>query len=339
MGITTFPPDEPSGIVGSMPADPRSSPRSSVASETSIAGDSRPAPPRPGPASTPTRRDRRVGLAWGLVGVVAFSVTLPATRAAVAHLDPVFVGLGRAVVAAVLAATALAATRSPRPTIAQMRELAVVALGVVVGFPLLSAYAMRQVPASHGAVLTGLLPLATAGAAAWLAHERPRRRFWGWAAFGSAVVVAYALWRGGGAPHAADLLLVGAVAAAAIGYAKGAALSRTLPGWQDISWALVLSAPFLAVPTWLAADARLASAPWTAWAGFAYVAAVSMYLGFFAWYRGLAQGGIAAVGQVQLLQPFLTIVAAALLLGEALDPLTFVAAGLVIASIAMGRRG
>ena len=287
----------------------------------------------------PSARDRRVGLAWGFVGVAAFSVTLPATRAAVAHLDPVFVGLGRAVVAALLAGCVLAWTRSPWPTRRQWRDLAVVAFGVVVGFPLLSAYAMRQVPASHGAVLTGLLPLATAAAAAWLAHERPGARFWFWAAFGSLVVAAYALWRGGGAPHFADLLLVGAVAAAAIGYAKGATLSRTLAGWQVISWALVLSAPFLVVPTWLAADARTASAPWTAWAGFAYVAAVSMYLGFFAWYRGLAQGGIAAVGQVQLLQPFLTIVASALLLGEALDPLTFVAAGLVIVSIALGRRG
>jgi len=301
--------------------------------------DDPPKTPRPRPAITPTARDRRVGLAWGLVGVAAFSVTLPATRAAVAHLDPVFVALGRAVVAAVLAAIGLAAARSPRPTWTQLQDLAIVALGVVVGFPLLSAYAMRQVPASHGAVLTGLLPLATAGAAAWLAHERPGARFWVWAAFGSVVVAAYALWRGGGAPHVADLLLVGAVAAAAVGYAKGATLSRTLGGWQVISWALVLSAPFLLVPTWLAADARVASAPWTAWAGFAYVAVVSMYLGFFAWYRGLAQGGIAAVGQVQLLQPFLTIVASALLLGEALDPLTFVAAALVIASIALGRRG
>jgi drug/metabolite transporter (DMT)-like permease len=197
---------------------------------------------------------------------------------------------------------------------------------------------MREVPASHGAVLTGLLPLATAAAAAWLAHERPSARFWVWAGFGSAVVVAFALWQGGGSPHLADLLLVGAVAAAAIGYARGATLSRTLGGWQVISWALVLSAPVLVVPTWLTADARTLAAPWSAWAGFAYVAVVSMYLGFFAWYRGLAQGGIAAVGQIQLLQPFLTLVASALLLGEPLDPLTFVAAALVIVAIAMGRR-
>jgi drug/metabolite transporter (DMT)-like permease len=286
----------------------------------------------------PTPHDRHAGLAWGFAGVAAFSLTLPATRAAVGHLDPTFVGLGRAIVAATLAAIALAVARAPRPTGRQWRDLAIVALGVVVGFPLLSAWAMRQVPASHGAVLTGLLPLATAGAAAWLAHERPGPRFWRWAGFGSAVVVAFALWQGGGAPHAADLLLVGAVVAAGIGYAKGATLSRALGGWQVISWALLLAAPLLVVPTWMAADARTLDAPWTAWAGFAYVSVVSMYLGFFAWYRGLAQGGIAAVGQVQLLQPFLTLVASGLLLGEGLDPLTFVAAALVIVAIAMGRR-
>ena len=275
---------------------------------------------------------------YGLVGVAAFSLTLPAMRVAVAHLDPLFVGLGRAVVAAVLAAAVLAATRAPRPRGAQWRDLLIVAGGVVVGFPVLTAYAMRHVDASHGAVLTGLLPLATAGCAAWLAHERPSRRFWVWAAFGSAVVVAFALWRGGGTAHAADLLLVGAVAAAAVGYAKGASLARALGGWQVISWALVLSAPLLIVPTALVVDSRLASAPPAAWAAFAYVSLVSMYLGFFAWYRGLAQGGIAAVGQVQLLQPVFTILASAVLLAEPLDPLTFLAATMVIVAIAMGRR-
>lgn len=288
--------------------------------------------------AAPTPRDRRVGFAYGLVGVTAFSLTLPAMRLAVAHLDPLFVGLGRAVVAAALAGGVLAVTRSPRPRGRQWRDLALVALGVVVGFPVLSAYAMRHVDASHGAVLTGLLPLATAGCAAWLAHERPARRFWFWALFGSAVVVGYALWRGGGAPHPADALLVGAVAAAALGYAKGATLSRELGGWQVISWALVLSVPFLIVPSALSIDARAASAPASAWIAFAYVSLVSMYLGFFAWYRGLAQGGIASVGQTQLLQPILTIIASAAILAEPLDPLTFAAAALVIVAIAMGRR-
>ena len=207
------------------------------------------------------------------------------------------------------------------------------------GFPLFSAYAMRHVPASHGAVVIGLLPLATAVAGALLAHERPSPRFWACALAGSAVVAGFALWEGGGALQLADLLLVGAVISAAIGYAEGGRLSRTLGGWQVISWALVLAAPFAAIPTWLSLDARMAAAPWTAWAAFAYVAAVSMYLGFFAWYKGLALGGIAAVGQVQLLQPFFTLFASALLLGERLDAATFVAAALVVATIAVGRRG
>jgi drug/metabolite transporter (DMT)-like permease len=196
---------------------------------------------------------------------------------------------------------------------------------------------MRHVPASHGAVVVGLLPLATAAAGAWLAHERPSRRFWLCAIAGSAVVVAFAAWKGAGALHVADALLVGAVLAAAVGYAEGARLTRELGGWQVISWALVLSAPVLAWPAWRSLG-DTSGVPPEAWIAFAYVAVVSMYLGFFAWYRALALGGIAAVGQMQLLQPFLTIAFSALLLGETIDAATFVAAALVIASIALGRR-
>jgi drug/metabolite transporter (DMT)-like permease len=285
-----------------------------------------------------TADDRRAGLLWGFVGVAAFAVTLPAMRIAVASLDPVFVGLGRAVVAAVLATIALAVTRQPWPPREVWPRLAIVAFGVVIGFPLLSAWAMRYVPSSHGAVVVGLLPLATAAAGAWLAHERPSRRFWPCAIAGRVVVVAFALSPGGGSLHIADLLLIGAVASAAIGYAEGARLTRIIGGWQVISWALVLSTPFLAWPSWLAAKGA-AEAPWIAWVAFLYVAIVSMYLGFFAWYRALAQGGIAAVGQLQLLQPFLTFAFAALLLDERLDPSMFVAAALVVATIALGRRG
>jgi drug/metabolite transporter (DMT)-like permease len=281
---------------------------------------------------------QRTGFAYGLAGVAAFSLTLPATRVAVVDLDPGFVGLGRALVAAVLAAIVLAATRTPFPGRAALPRLAIVAAGVVVGFPLLSAWAMRYVPAAHGAVVIGLLPLATALAGAWLAHERPSPRFWLAAVFGSAVVVGFALWQGGGVPQAADLLLLLAVASAAIGYAEGGRLARTLGGWQVISWALLLSAPLLAVPVWQAWGRHPAAVSGMAWAGFAYVSVVSMFLGFFAWYRGLALGGIAAVGQVQLLQPFLTIFASAWLLGERIDAATLVAAALVIVSIAAGRR-
>jgi drug/metabolite transporter (DMT)-like permease len=292
----------------------------------------------PALSHTPTENDRRLGYLFGFVGVASFSLTLPATRLAVAALDPVFVGLGRAVVAAVLAAIVLAVRHAPWPGWALLPRLALVAGGVVVGFPLFSAWAMRSAPAAHGAVVIGLLPLATAMAGAWIAHERPSRSFWLCATFGSTVVAVFALWRGGGAPQAADGLLILAVASAAIGYAEGGRLARTMPGWQVICWALVIAAPVVAIPTALAADARLLTAPASAWAGFAYVSVVSMFLGFFAWYRGLAQGGIAAVGQLQLVQPFLTIFASAWLLGERIDVATIVAAGLVITSIALGRR-
>ena len=284
------------------------------------------------------RHDRRRGLLFGFLGVASFSLTLPATRVAVAGLDPVFVGLGRAVVAAALAAIVLIVTRTRWPGRTHLPGLALVAAGVVVGFPLFSAWALRRVPASHGAVVIGILPLATAIAGAWLAHERPSRIFWISAVLGSAVVIGFAIHKGGGTPQAADGLLALAAAAAAIGYAEGGRLARTIGSWQVICWALVIAAPFVLVPTVLATDTRLATASAAAWVGFAYVSVVSMFLGFFAWYRGLALGGIAAVGQVQLLQPFLTIFASAFLLGESVDVATFVAAALVLASIAIGRR-
>ncbi len=290
------------------------------------------------PSGAPHAADRRRGLIYGLLGVASFSLTLPATRIAVAGLDPVFVGLGRAVIAAALAAVVLVVTRTPWPGRRLLPRLACVAAGVVVGFPLFSALAMRYVPASHGAVIIGILPLATALAGAWLAHERPSRKFWIGAVCGSVVVVGFALWTGGGAPQPADGLLALAAIAAAVGYAEGGRLARTLGGWQVICWALVLASPFVAIPTFLVMDARLATAPTSAWVGFAYVSVVSMFLGFVAWYRGLAAGGIAAVGQIQLLQPFLTIFASAWLLGETIEPGTFAAAAAVVASIAIGRR-
>ncbi len=295
----------------------------------------------PATAITPTLphpADRRRGLLYGLIGVACFSLTLPATRVAVSGLDPVFVGLGRAVVAAILAGGTLLVLRVRWPGRAVLRSLAVVAAGVVVGFPLFSAWAMRHVPAAHGAVVIGILPLATALAGAWLAHERPTPVFWLCSVAGSAVVVGFAVWQGGGAPQPADGLLLAAVAAAAIGYAEGGRLARSLPGWQVISWALVLSAPVVLAVTLVATGGRVPAATPAAWAGFAYVSVISMFVGFFAWYRGLALGGIAVVGQTQLLQPFLTLFASALLLGEPLEPATFVAAGLVIAAIAVGRR-
>ena len=283
-----------------------------------------------------TARDENLGYLLGLLAVVAFAVTLPATRVAVRALDPVFVGLGRAVGAAVLAGAFLLLTQQRLPSREQLKSLAVVAGGVVVGFPLLSAWPMRHVDASHGGVVLGMLPLATAATGALFSGERPSTRFWVCAVIGSALVAGYSLTQSRGALALADVALVGAVISAAIGYAEGARLSRTMGGLQVISWALVLSAPVLLVPVLLAAPSTL-DLPGESWAGFVYVMVISQFLAFIPWYRGLALGGIARVGQTQLLQPFLTILAASLLLGEPGDIVTWMVAALVVAVVAIGR--
>jgi len=278
--------------------------------------------------------------AWilGLLGVAIFSLSLPMTRIAVAELPPVFVGPGRAVLAAVPAAILLLLTRQRWPDRREWLGLAIVALGVVLGFPLLSAWAMQRVEASHGAVVLGILPLATAVFAAALAGERPSLGFWIVAAAGSALVVIFALDDAGTLAWA-DLALLGAVFSAGLGYAEGARLSRALGGWQVISWALVLSAPFLAVPVALAApEVDWGSLSWQTWGAFAYVSFFAQYLGFFAWYRGLRLGGIARIGQVQLLQAFMTIAFAALLNGEVVGWRTIAFAAAVVGCVAIGRR-
>lgn len=279
-----------------------------------------------------------LGLFYGFIGVFSFSLTLPATRAAVADLDPVLVGLGRGVVAAILAAIVLRVTHQPRPSQRQGQGLVGVALGVVLGFPLLSAWAMARLPAAHGAVVLGLLPLATAIAGVLRAGDRPSLGFWIASAIGSATVVSFGIWSGAGTLQLADLALLGAVIAAAFGYAEGGRLAQQLGSWQVICWGLVLAGPLEAIPMAVTTDWSSVTASTTAWIGFAYVTLVSQFLGFFAWYHGLSLGGVARVGQVQLLQPFMTIVASALLLGETITPVTVAAAGLVIASVAIGRR-
>lgn len=262
--------------------------------------------------------DEHRGMLLGLLGVAMFSLTMPFTRMAVAELDPVFVALGRALGAALLAAAWLAWRRAPLPPRHALMPLALVAGGCIVGFPLLTSIALRTLPAAHGALLVGVLPLVTALYAALRGHERPSTGFWGMALLGSGLVVAYALVQGGGSLLPADLLVFGAVVAAAVGYAEGGHLSRSLGGPETICWALVLAAPvLLPVLLWHGLPA-LGGVGMASWIGFAYVTAVSMFVGFFFWYRGLALGGVARVGQVQLLQPFMSLVGAALLLGEAL---------------------
>lgn len=278
------------------------------------------------------------GYLLGLLAVVFFGLTLPATRIAVAALDPVFVGLGRALVAALLAGAILLVTRQPWPTCAQFARLLLVAAGVVVGFPLFSAIAMQTAPASHGGVVLGILPLATAVAGAVFAGERPSMGFWICGFVGAALVTVFALWDGGAELHVADSLLVAAMVSAAIGYAVGGDLSRTLGSWQVICWALIVSIPITAAATVLTFPESPGCVPAASWQAFFYVAVFSQLVGFFAWNAGLVLGGIARVGQTQLLQPFVTIAASALLLGEAIGMRTVGFAVLVVAVVAVGRQ-
>lgn len=295
---------------------------------------------RPG-RSGPGMSDESAGMLLGLAGVALFSLTLPFTRMAVAGLEPVFVALGRALVAALLAGIWLLWKRAPLPPRSALWPLAMVSLGCVIGFPWLTSIALRSLPASHGAVLVGILPLATALVSALRGNEKPSLGFWLTAMAGSAIVIGFALRQSGGSFHQADLLMFGAVAAAAVGYAEGGKLSQSMGGQQVISWALILSVPLvLPLVAWLAWPqlGQMAGAGARAWIGFAYVSVFSMFIGFFFWYRGMARGGIARVGQVQLLQPFMTLAGAWLLLGEPLDMANIGFALAVIAVVAIGRR-
>ncbi|MGW5648459.1 DMT family transporter [Saccharopolyspora sp. NPDC003752] len=282
------------------------------------------------------------GLWWGLLGVAAFSFTVPFTRVAVESggMSPLFIGSARAVIAALLAAAALAITKQRLPRGIQWGRVAVVAGGVVVGFPVLTSFALTTAPASHGAVVIAVLPAATAVMAVIRGHERPPMAFWIMAAVGAVAAVVFAALQGGGLSslHWSDLLLFGAVVAAAIGYAEGGLLARELGAWQTVSWALVLSAPLMIALTGISIAGQVPSGTATEWAAFAYLAVVSMFLGFFAWYRGLAIGPMAQVSQVQLAQPVMTISWAALFLHEELTWPTVLGGIAVIACAAIAVR-
>ncbi|MGD8194521.1 DMT family transporter [Herbiconiux sp. P18] len=306
--------------------------------------------PTAAPLLSREQRGATPGLAWGFVGVLAFSFTLPFTRIAVATLDPLFVGAGRALVAAVLAGVVLTATRSRLPARRLWPRILVVAGGVVLGFPFLTSFALQSAPAAHGAVVIGLLPAATAVVAVLRARERPSRMFWVASVAGAMAVVGFTVLASGGfgGLHASDLLLLGAVVAAAVGYAEGGLLAREMGSWQVICWALVAAAPVMAVLTGVSIAAHplfgagagggAGATGLDGWLAFGYVSVVSMFLGFFAWYRGLGIGPIASVSQMQLVQPVLTIAWAALLLGEALTPLTLAGAVAVVACAALAVR-
>lgn len=274
----------------------------------------------------------------GFIGVLIFAGSLPATRAAVADLDPTFLTAARASIAALLGLVMLLALRQRRPARADVAALLVVALGVVVGFPLLTALALQHVSSAHSIVFLGLLPLSTALFGVLRGGERLRPAFWGFSLLGSASVAGYALLSGGQASLQGDLLMLAAVLVCGLGYAEGARLSRTLGGWQVISWALVLSLPLMLPLLWLRWPSTLADVGNPAWLGLGYVSVFSMLVGFMFWYRGLAQGGIAAVGQLQLLQPFFGLGLAALLLHEQVSAAMLLVTLCAVACVAGAKR-
>ena len=295
----------------------------------------------PSVATAASKADVSRGMALGLAGVLMFALSIPMTRLAggsaqAPQLDPAFVAFGRAAVAGVLSLAYLWATGARRPRGSEWRLLAFTAAGVVFGWPLLLGLAVRQVDAVHASVVSGVLPLATAVIAALVLRQRPSAGFWACAVAGLALVIGFAAWRGAGGLEAADGLLLAAVVCASAGYVSGARLSAGLTAEQVICWVLVISLPLtapLAVLTW----PRLPVAA-SAWAGFAYVSLFSMWIGFFAWYRGLALGGTLRVSQVQVLQPFLSMLFAVPLLGERLDAMTVAFAAAVLAVVWLGKR-
>jgi drug/metabolite transporter (DMT)-like permease len=252
----------------------------------------------------------------GMIGVAIFAGSLPATRAAVADFDPLFLTCARASIAAELGAVLLVLLRQPWPPRAHLLPLAITAAGVVAGFPLLTALALQHVTSAHSIVFLGLLPLCTAIFAVLRGGERPRPLFWLFSLLGAACVTGFAASSVAAASLRGDALMLAAVVVCGLGYAEGARLTRTLGGWQVISWALVLALPVMLPLALIMRPPSFAHVTVAAWAGLAYVSVFSMLIGFMFWYRGLAQGGIAAVGQLQLFQPFMGFGLAALLLHE-----------------------
>ena len=278
------------------------------------------------------------GWGSGLLGVIIFSGSLPATRIAVGGFSPLFLTSARAVIAALLGATMLAALRQKRPAPSDLASLAIVALGVVVGFPLLTALALQHFNSAHSIVFIGLLPLATAIFGVLRGGERPKPAFWLFSTLGSLSVVGFALTQSGSASLVGDLLMVAAILLCGLGYVEGATSSRRLGGWQVISWALLLALPVMAIVALATLPAAWGDISLPVWAGLAYVSVFSMLVGFVFWYRGLAIGGIAGVGQLQLLQPFLGLALAGLLLHEPVAGTMIAVTAIVVVCVAGAKR-
>jgi len=255
----------------------------------------------------------------GLLGVIIFSASLPATRIAVSGFSPLFLTSARAVIAAALGIALLIALKQSRPSRADFLSLVIVAIGVVVGFPLLTALALQHITSAHSIVFIGLLPFSTAIFGVLRGGERPKPLFWLFSSLGSLTVAAFALTQSAETSLQGDLLMVAAIMVCGLGYAEGAVLSRRLGGWQVISWALVLALPFMIGLALATLPETWAGVSLSAWAALGYVSVFSMLIGFVFWYRGLANGGIASVGQLQLLQPFFGLMLAGFLLREPIE--------------------
>jgi drug/metabolite transporter (DMT)-like permease len=289
-----------------------------------------------------TKRTESLGLFYGLLGVLTFSLTLPASRVAVNTFGSIVVGPGRALISAVFAVIFLWCRRETKPRKEHLSALIIIAVGAIFGFPLLSAWAMNRLPASHGAVELALLPLATAAVSALRNGERPSWLFWLCSAGASVTVFAYTWITGLGGVHLADLALLGAVVIVAFAYAEGGRMAKELGGWQVIAWSVVISSPvvvlLIAVDFVMQGVMQIVHTSWAAWAGLLYLGIGSQFLGFVAWYTGMGLGGVARVSQMQYLQPFFTILFSWILLGEKLTIPTVAAALLVVLWVALGKR-
>lgn len=279
-----------------------------------------------------------VGWSNGLLGVLIFSASLPATRVAVLEFSPIYLTAVRAVIAALLGLLFLSLMRQARPQRNDLTSLIIVSVGVVVGFPLMTALALQHMDAAHSVVFIGLLPLATAAFGVLRGGEKPSPKFWLFSMLGSLLVCGFALSQDGSGSLTGDLLMIAAILLCGLGYAEGATLSRRLGGWQVISWALALSLPIMATIMLFSWPGTLTGISTQAWIGLGYVSVFSMLIGFIFWYRGLALGGIAGVGQLQLLQPFFGLLLAGLLLGEPIAWSMITITILVVACVAGARR-
>ncbi|QAV24642.1 DMT family transporter [Proteus hauseri] len=285
-----------------------------------------------------SQNERKRGWINGFIGMLIFSGSLPATKAAVLEFDPLFLTAARATIAGLLSFGMLLLYKETLPTLRQWISLTVVSLGVVVGFPLLTAIALQEMTSAHSLVFLALLPLSTAIFAVIRGGEKPRPIFWLFSIIGSLLVMGYAISQGGTSSISANILMIASVIVCGLGYAEGATLTRSLGGWQVICWALIFSLPIMFILTFILMPVSLSVIGTSAWVGLGYVSLFSMLIGFIFWYKGLSQGGIAAVGQLQLLQPFFGLALAATLLNESVNIIMLLVTIAVIFCVAGSRK-